>query len=295
MNIIFFGSSKHSVIVAKKLHETVGLSFIVTIPDKPIGRKQILTPSPVKEFATEQHIPIITAHKLTDDIIEKIEEVHPDFLVVADYGLILPKKILEMPTYAPINVHHSLLPKYRGSSPAPSAILNGDAKTGVSIIIMHEKVDAGDILSQKEYTMKPDETTDSLLTQLNNLGADILIPVIKNFEQYYQKRIKQDETKATFTKMMTKTDGYIETTNPPKPEILDRMIRAYYPWPGVWTELKLKNKEPRIKLLPISSHPELVSGSSHMLLQPEGKKPMSVKDFVNGYPEAKEFIEKLGV
>src|SRR5204863_4157406 len=131
INIVFFGSSYYSVIIAKALQKAFGLSLVVTIPDKPVGRKQILTPSPVKIFALEQKIPVITANKLTDEVIEQIRLYQPDFLVVSDYGLILPKKLLQLPKHAPLNVHHALLPEYRGPSPAQFAILHGEEKTGV--------------------------------------------------------------------------------------------------------------------------------------------------------------------
>src|SRR5205814_152532 len=131
--IVFFGSSQYSTIVEKALHSTFGLTRVVTVTDKPVGRKKIRTASPVKSFAIEQHIPVITADKLTPDIVDSIQQEKPDFLVIADYRLILPKKLLDIPAYAPLNVHHSLLPKYRGPSPAPAALLSGEITTGVSI------------------------------------------------------------------------------------------------------------------------------------------------------------------
>ena len=315
MNVIFFGSSKYSVIVEKALFEKFGLSLVVTIPDKPVGRKQILTPSPVKKFAesviasaaskklvplrerndeaissqtrlprslsvARNDIPIITTDKLDKNIIDQIAKYNPDFLVVADYGLILPNELLDFPKYAPLNVHHSLLPKYRGPSPAPSAILNGDKVSGVTVIKMSEKMDAGDILSQEEYTLRPEETTDSLLTKLNELGVELVLGVIENFDKI--KQIPQNEQKVTYTKKITKEDGFFDIDNPPSPQTLDRMIRAYSPWPGTWTKLKMESGELKIiKLLP------------EQMIQVEGGKPMDIKDFINGYPEAKEKIEKL--
>ena len=319
MKIIFFGNTKYSVIVAKSLHNEYGLSSIVTIPDRPIGRKKILTPSPVKQFALENNIPVLNgdsfysssgakrSREVSKDSsrpirqaqgrqartisIYDIAKLQPDFLIVADYGLILPKELLAIPKFAPLNVHHSLLPKYRGPSPAPTAILNGDKISGVTIIQMTGEVDAGPILAQKEYQLKPDETTDSLLTELNTLGGKLVVDVIKNYETL--KPIAQDESAASMTKRMTKQDGYIDFSNPPSPEQLDRMIRAYYPWPTVWTRAFLRprlasqgealQKESIVKFLPGN------------LIQVEGGKPMSVKDFLNGYPEMKGVIEKLFV
>ncbi|MGH7245812.1 MAG: methionyl-tRNA formyltransferase [Candidatus Levyibacteriota bacterium] len=281
MNIVFFGSSLYSTIVAKKLFETGNLSLIVTIPDKKVGRKQILTPSPVKEFANTNNIPVLTTEVLNDKTIEHIAHVHPDFLVVADYGLLLPESLLKLPKYASLNVHHSLLPKYRGPSPAPAAILAGEKYSGVTIIEMAKDLDAGDIVAQQMYELAKDETTQSLLTKLNTLGAEILLPVL---EQYVKGRViknKQDETKAMFTKRYTKEDSYIDSTNPPSTEEIDRMIRAFYPWPVAWTTMKVDGKDLRLKLLP------------EQKLQPEGKKSMCLKDFLNGYPETQTIIKKI--
>ncbi|MCL4415564.1 MAG: methionyl-tRNA formyltransferase [Patescibacteria group bacterium] len=276
MNIVFFGSSKYSVIVEKALFEKFGLSLVVTIPDKPVGRKQILTPSPVKKFAVDNNIPVLTFDKLDENSLEKIKEYNPDFLVVADYGLILPDKLLELPKYAPLNIHHSLLPKYRGPSPAPTAILNGDEVTGVTVIKMSEQMDTGDILAQEKYELSPNETTDSLLTKLNELGASLVINVIENYEKI--KPVPQDESKAVYTKKMEKKDGYFDITNPPSFEELDKMIRAYYPWPNAWSKIKIRNQELRIKFLP------------NKMIQVEGKNPMNIKDFINGYPEVRNKI-----
>lgn len=311
MNIIFFGSSKYSQIVEESIFNAVGLSLVVTIPDRIIGREKILTPSPVKVFAEKNNIPFVTYDKLDDEAIQQIAEYKPDFLVVADYGLILPKKLLELPSKAPLNVHHSLLPKYRGTSPAPSAILAGDHVSGVTIIKMNDRVDAGDIMAQQTYELQLDETTESLLTRLNTIGGQIIVPVIENYDQI--KPIPQDESHATFTKPMTKEDGYIDLTvisNSPKADErsqgdfsvsprndkvwFERAVRAYYPWPGVWTKIRIKDKEIRIKFLPdLSVIASETKQSRPFLLQPEGKKPMSVKDFLNGYPEAREIVEKF--
>lgn len=279
MNIIFFGNTKYSLIDVKALHEHFGLTAIVTIPDRENIHKKTAITSPTKLYAVEHTIPVIETVKLTNEIIEHIKELRPEFLVVADYRFIIPQKLLELPKTAPLNIHHSLLPKYRGPGPAPTTILKGDTKTGVTVIKIINKVDAGDIYSQKEYVMRSDETTDSLLTTLNELGAQEAINVIENF--YNITPIKQDESQATVTRYITKQDGYIDLDNPPDPIMLDRMIRAYYPWPNTWSKYRIKNQEVRIKLLPGKK------------IQVEGKKPQTIKDFINGYTEGKVFLEKL--
>lgn len=277
MKIVFFGSSKFSVIVANSLKKHHNLCLVVTIPDKEKGRKNILTPSPVKTFALENDILVLEVSRLGSGDVKKIKSFSPDFLVVADYGLFLPDSLLAIPKYAALNVHHSLLPKYRGPSPAPTAILNGEKISGVSIIEMSNQLDAGDILSQKKYTLLPTETTETLLTKLNELGGEIIIPVISDYIVGKTKPVLQDESKATYTKHMCKEDGFIDLANSPTPEKLDRMTRAYYPWPGVWTRLQDKI----IKFLP------------NKTIQVEGKKPISYKDFVNGYPDAKGIMRLL--
>jgi len=293
MKIVFFGSSKYSAIVQKALNEKFGIVLCVTAPDKPSGRKRKLTPTPVKEFATVNKILLITPAKLTEEVIENIAKVKPDFLVVCDYGLILPPELLKIPKYDALNVHHSLLPKYRGPTPAPSAILAGGKKSGVTIISMSEDVDAGDILAQKEYTLSPDETADSLLTQLNRLGAQLIIKVIEDYLSGTIKKIKQDDSKATYTHRLKKEDGEIDHQNPPNPLHLSRMIRAYYPWPGVWSKLKVKSgKSMLIKFLPPTILPSH-KPTDPFLIQPEGKRPMTIKEFKNGYPSAYKKIIKL--
>src|SRR5258706_5661561 len=300
MNVVFFGSSQYSTIIEKKLHEVFGLSLVITIPPGIIGREKILTSSPVEKFAREKNIPVITAEKLTDDIIDQIEKVKPDFLVVADFGLILPKKLLQIPKKAPLNIHHSLLPKYRGPSPAPAAILAGDIESGVTIIKMAEGIDTGDIMAQKTYQLLPEETTQTLLTTLNTIGADLTVDVINNFQNI--QRVKQDESQATLTKRYTKKDSYIDLSvissgardlkedfSPPQAdrndkEWLERAVVAFFPWPGVWTRWNGKV----VKFLPSDTN-----NNGKFLIQMEGKKPVTVKDFLNGYPESKEWIEKL--
>lgn len=289
MNTVFFGSSKYSAIDEKEIHEQLGLSLVVTLPDRLNSKTKEIIPNPVKQYAVEQHIPVITTEKITDDIIGQIARVNPDFLVVADFGIILPKKLLELPAVAPLNVHHSLLPKYRGPSPVPAAILAGEQTVGVTIMFMNQKVDAGDILAQEKYELRPEDTTDSVLTKLNELGGNLAIQVIKDFERYYQNRTPQDESKATYSKYMTRHDGFIDLKNSLEIENwkleIERAVRAYFPWPGAWTRLRLSSggQAKIVKLLP------------GKLIQVEGKKPVGYKDFVNGYPEGKQLLEKLGL
>ncbi len=270
MKVVFFGNTKYSLIGAEIIHNELGLSYIVTIPA-----------SPLQLFAVNQQIPFLTLEKLDKSTTKHIISLKPDFLIVEDYGLILSNELLKVPKYDSLNIHHSLLPKYRGPSPAPSTILAGEKVSGVSIIHMTDKVDAGDVYAQKEYVLNPNETTDSLLKTLNLLGGKLVVEVIKNIVKQKANPKKQNEQEATYTKYMKKSDGFIDLNNPPSPDKLDKMIRAYHPWPGVWTKADLGGKVLILKLLP------------NQIIQIEGKKPMQYKDFINGYKEGKNLLVKL--
>lgn len=204
-----------------------------------------------------------------------------DLAVVAFYGKILTEDELNTPKYGCINVHPSLLPKYRGPTPVQTAILNNDKTTGMTIIKLDRKIDHGPVLVQKEEKILANDTAETLYERLFKVGANLLSQTINKYIKGQIKLSAQNDKKATFTKSLTRQDGYFDVNNPPSPEILDRMIRAYYPWPGVFTKLRIKNQELRIKLLPEKK------------IQVEGKKPMSIKDFINGYPETKELLLKL--
>lgn len=192
-----------------------------------------------------------------------------DLTVVAAYGKILTPKELNTPKYGAINVHPSLLPKYRGPSPIQAAILNGDKVSGITIIKMDEEVDHGPILYQETLELSDSDTFDSLSKKMFLRAAEILPQVIEDFIQEKIKPRVQDHAIATHCNLLTRESGYFDINNPPFPEKLDRMIRAYYPWPGTWTRWNGKI----VKL-----HPGGV-------IQMEGKKAIPLKDFLNGYPD----------
>ncbi len=280
MKVVFFGNTKYSLIGLKIIHQELGISAIVSI-----------TGSPVEKFAKDKNIPLLTSKKLTKEFIETIKNINPDFLIVEDYGLILPQALLITPNIAPLNIHHSLLPKYRGPSPVPSVILAGERIAGVTIIKMTSDVDAGDILAQEEYRLIDNETQDSLLTKLNNIGAKLVIKVINNFDTAASHAKKQGNSPTPYTPCMTRQSGFVNLKNPPSSEFLNRMVRAYYPWPGVWFKTELNGKNRTVKLLP--NYLKTQFPSNPLLLQVEGKKPMTYKDFINGYKEGKGILEKL--
>ena len=200
---------------------------------------------------------------------------------VASYGHILSKEELNYPKFGCINIHPSLLPKYRGPSPIQSAILNGDNQTGVTIIKMDEEIDHGPIIYQETIELSSIDNFDILSKKMFQHSADILPKIIEDFVEGKITPIPQEHDKATYSGKLTRERSYFDINNPPSAEVLDRMIRAYYPWPGVWTLWNNKI----VKFLPSTSHPELDSGSIKYVVQMESKKPISFKDFLNGYPD----------
>jgi len=280
MKIVFFGTPSEVVPVLQNLIKHFEVIAVVTAPDRKSGRKQILTPPPVKIAAQKLKIHILQPYKLSENIVE-FNKLYADLFVVAAYGAIIPKQILKLPKFGAINIHPSLLPKYRGPTPIQTTLLNGDRKSGIAFIKMDEKMDHGPILQRIPLTLEATDTFAWLMQSAFAQAAQILPKVIEEYVSGKLQPQPQDDSLATYTNMITKEDGQIDFDNPPTQEKLDRMIRAYYPWPTVWTKMNIKGKETRIKFLPDKK------------LQVEGKKLMNLKDFINGYPGLKEKIEKL--
>mgnify|MGYP001398994903 CR=1 FL=1 len=206
----------------------------------------------------------------------------PDVGVLASYGRILKKEELEQPPHGILNLHPSLLPKYRGPSPVQTAILNNDQTTGLTIIKMDEKVDHGPIITQFKEEIRPDDTSQSLYQRLFTAGAQVLITILPVYLEGKITPRKQDHSQATYTQKLTREDGKINWQEPPAK--IERKIRAFHPWPGTWTEVNIKGEKKRLKIL--QSHLE---GNRLLLdqVQLEGKKPVSWQQFQEGYPEAR--------
>ncbi len=309
MKIVFFGTPDFVVPVLDTLTKNFDVVGVVTAPDSRSGRKHVLTPTPVKKYAEEHDIPVFTELKISNF---KLKIPPSDFFVVAAYGKIIPQAILNIPKYGAVNIHPSLLPKYRGPSPIQAAILGGDGKTGVTIIRMDAEVDHGPIYDREEVVMSGNETFESLAKELFKKAAGRLITLLPAIEDNRVEPQEQDHANATFTNHITKKDGYIDPENPPPFEEIERLIRAYYPWPGAWIRLQMANSEWRIvKLLPaLFCHSERSEESisktrnggdssakpqndKRICLQMEGKNPVSKKDFLNSYPELRDVIERL--
>ena len=294
LKIAFFGTPRIASITLEKLIATkFAPSLVITGPDIQKGRGQKLSSSPVKNIAEKNHIKVLEPQDLLDkSFLNVFNDFSPDVAILVAYGKLIPPKILKIPEAEFVNIHPSLLPKYRGPSPIQSAILENEAETGVTIIKLDEELDHGPIISQKAIKIAQKDTTDSLTEKLARIGADLLIESLPGYLSRQIKLQEQNHTKATYTKKITKEDGHIDLENPPDTEKLNRMIRAFFPWPGVYTKLKMKNEKLKIiKFLPSSLVTQ--QPGNPFLVQPEGKKSMTIKEFLNGYPQAKEQIEKL--
>lgn len=281
MRIVFFGTSVFAVPALQMLKKQSWAEIIavVSTPSKPVGRKQEIAPSPVAAEAKRLGLPVLAPEKLKNpEWLETFSKLNPDLVVLASYGKIVPQSTLDIPKHGFINIHPSLLPKYRGASPIEGAILGGDKKTGVTVMKMDAQMDHGPILSQTEIELHGDERARELEAKLAQIGAELLIKTIPSYIHGEILLQEQEHDKATFTKLISREDGRVEL-NLPAEEIY-RRYRAYDPWPGIWTVLRIKNQELRIKLLDI----EFIDGKLKInKLQPEGKKPMTMEEFERGY------------
>ena len=279
------------------LNSKYNLISAVTPPAKPKGRGQSLSLCPAGAWASKNNIECIETKSLRKDEIvkQKIADLNPDLIVCADFGQIIPDDIIALPKIACINVHPSLLPKYRGAAPINWPIINGDKKTGVSIMFVAHDLDAGDVIIQEEENILEDDTSITLELRLAKKGGDLLIKAIDELINKTAKPIKQDESKVTWAPKLEKENGLIDWTMTAD-EILNR-IKGLKPWPGTFTYRNGK----RIKILNArlaqgkGACGELISSLNSLVittredaieileLQLEGKKPMDSASFINGY------------
>jgi methionyl-tRNA formyltransferase len=302
MKIIFFGTSEFGAIILKKLVQA-GYSpvLVVTTPDKPAGRKQMLTPPPVKVLANAQGLEAFQPEKFNQDAIRFIQEKNPDLFVVAAYGKILPKTVLSIPQKGSLNVHPSLLPKYRGPSPVQAALLNGDKETGVSIIVLDEAMDHGPIIASSNFKVQnPKLTYPELHNELAKIGADLLIKTIPDWIAGKIKPVVQDDSKATYTRILQKEDGRIDWSK--EAVYIEGQVRALTPWPGtytLWNSKLLKILKARVIAIPgdlkhkkagavflINGQLAVTTKDQALLVeevQLEGGKPVRSRDFLLGH------------
>jgi len=301
MKIIFLGTPNFGAIVLEKLLKNkIKPALVITKPDKALGRRKIITPPPVKILAEKYGIDFLQPDSI-ENIHKELNEINPDLIIVAAYGEIIPKKILQIPKYGCLNVHPSLLPKYRGASPLQFTILKGDEETGVTLILITEKMDEGPILGQSKIKIENKKILPKdLEKKLAELGADLLV---KTIPQWIKKKIKpkkQNEKEATYTKIIEKKDGKIDWSKPA--EYIERQIRAFHPWPGSFCKaddkmlkilkaftLKQTDVSPKGPLgktyLATNEQIAVQCGKDYLIieeLQFEGKKKMTARDFLKG-------------
>ncbi|GAX87806.1 methionyl-tRNA formyltransferase [Lebetimonas natsushimae] len=284
MKIVFMGSPDYAVKILDGLVENFEVVAVYTQPDKPVGRKKILTPTPVKKYVLEKGIPVFTPTKLN---VDEIKNFNPDFIVVAAYGIILKKDVLEI---APcINLHASLLPKYRGASPIQSAILNGDKYTGVTSMLMDEGLDTGDILVW-DYTEVDNKTSMDLFNELADIAAKQIVYTIKNFDNI--KPLPQIDALSSYAPKIKKEDGFVDFISA---LIMDRKYRAFQPWPGIFCDKFKINKMKLVdtdstnikgQIIDIDNEGVVVGCKKGMVklikIQVPGKKEIRAIDYING-------------
>ncbi|MBP3952085.1 methionyl-tRNA formyltransferase [Bacillus suaedae] len=299
MKIVFMGTPDFSVPVLKGLIEEYNVVAVVTQPDRPVGRKRILTPPPVKKEAMIHQIDVLQPEKIrVQEEIAAVLAYEPDLIITAAFGQILPKELLEYPKYGCINVHASLLPKYRGGAPIHQAIIDGEKEAGVTIMYMVEKLDAGDMLSSIKVPITEDDHVGTLHDKLSYEGARLLLSTIPNLVNGKVKAIEQDETKVTFAKNITREMEQLDWNR--TGEQLYNQIRGLHPWPVAYTTLQGKplkvwwGEKVQSKLENIPGTIERVEEDGIVIstgndvaikitdLQPSGKKRMTAEAFING-------------
>lgn len=276
IHIVYFGSTELSAHVLEQLikfgedNTRFKIVTVVTQPDRPGGRKLNLESTPVSKIAEKYQINLLKPEKLNDEFIKSnLEFLETELYLVVAYGKIIPTAMLQIPKIAPLNIHQSLLPKFRGPSPIKSVILSGEMVTGVTLMLMDEQMDHGPTLAQLEVVISENDTDESLSQKLAEAGVKLLTENLPKFIAGELTAQPQNHAMATYTKIFKKEDGYFEIDNPPPSEQLDRMIRAFYPWPNVWTRWKGKI----VKFYPEGR------------MQMEGKKIVSKEEFLRGYPD----------
>ncbi len=299
MNIIFMGTPDFAVPTLKALIDSQhSVVAVFSQPDKAVGRKQIITPPPVKTVALENNIPVFQPATLRDEAITKqIKEIAPDVIVVVAYGKILPEEILNIPKYGCVNGHASLLPRHRGASPIQWSIVCGDSKTGITTMLMEKGLDTGDMLKKCETEIGENETGEELHDRLSLMGASLMLDTLKAIEEGSFTPIKQDEVLSTYAPIISREMGYIDFTK--SAAEVHNLIRGFYSWPAAYFMLDGK----RVKVLSsrkaykteapagtvIKSDNELViacgdGGSIKLLeIQPEGSKRMPTADYLKGH------------
>ena len=302
LRAVFMGTPRFAVPALDALasNPAVDVVAVYSPPDRRRGRGRVMEPSPVKARAQELEIPVCQPSTLRNpDAIGELSALNPEIIVVVAYGRLLPAEVLDIPRFGCLNLHPSLLPRHRGPSPVPGAILNGDKTTGVTLMLLDEGMDSGPIIAQRSRSIRPEDDAESLTTELFKAGADLLDATLPAWVSGDVDACPQDHELATFTSKLERADGLADWRR--SAEFLWQQQRAYTPWPGLHTSWQGKE----IKLLDVSPLPAgtaepgaVVRGNGNQLavgtgeglleirrLQLEGRRPSSAEDFVRGYPD----------
>lgn len=297
MNIIFMGTPGFAVPSLKALlNSRHNIICVVCQPDKPSGRGRKMSIPPVKTVAQQHNVPVEQPSKIrTGDFHKMVNELSPDMICVVAYGKIIPKNILDIPTYGCVNVHASLLPKYRGAAPVNWAIINGEKQTGITTMLMDEGMDTGDILMQRETVINDGDTSVELGEKLSRIGAELLIETIENIVKGDVQPVKQDSDKASYAPIMKKEHGLIDWNK--NAVDIRNLIRGTQPWPGAYTKLKGKilkifkagtssdNGKPGEVIMSGDGLLRVSTGTGSvdiLELQLEGSRRMDIEDFLRG-------------
>lgn len=310
-SIIFMGTPQFSVPVLQMLHdEGYDIKAVVTQPDRPVGRKRVLTPPPVKAAALELGLPVIQPEKLRgSDELQEIIALDADIVVTAAFGQILPKELLDAPKLGCINVHASLLPKYRGGAPIHQAVLDDEKETGVTIMYMAVKLDAGDIISQKAMAIEDHHTTGQLFDELSIIGRDLLKETLPKIIDGTNERIVQNEDEVTFASNISREQERIDWTKSAR-QIFNQ-VRGLNSWPVAYTKLgdetvkiwatKVSEDQtteaPGTVISKAKKYFTVATGEGQAIdileLQPAGKKAMPAVNYLNGVGSKLEIGDKF--
>lgn len=294
--IVFMGSPDFALPTLIALHKKYHVTGVVTQPDKPAGRGRTLRPPPVKTLVNEYNIPVIQPVSLKEPAaLAQLQQWEPELIVVAAFGQILRPPVLNLPPHGCINVHASLLPRWRGAAPIQAAILHGDKQTGVTIMLMEAGLDTGPILNQRSIPITDDCTAGALSLLLAELGSQLLVETLPGYLSGELRPQPQDETSATYAPMLKKADGEIDFNQPA--EYLERFVRAYNPWPGAFTSWEVgrlkvhrahavESPSPGIGKRLIHNEQAAIGTAKGILVldevQPAGKKAMPGEVFLRG-------------
>jgi methionyl-tRNA formyltransferase len=295
-NILFMGSSDFSINILINLAKEFPIKILATQPDRPAGRGKKIEASRVKILANELNIPVIQPKRIKDEqFFNTLYDYEIDLIIVVAYGKILPKRLLDHPKFGCINVHASLLPRWRGASPIQAAILNGDMHTGVTIMKMDEGIDTGPILSKRAIDLDFNETSEILAIKLSEIGSKLLTDTLPLYLEGKIQPQPQNDQGATYTGLIRKEDGILDFDQPS--DQLEKKIRAYNPWPICFVkwendylrvykaEVSLEKKLNQFQRGIINKYPCIGTSTTDLILievQPSGKKRIDGKSFLNG-------------